>query len=90
MTVDTAQRAPKQTPSDRLVLTLEEAIDSGRWKPGERIPTERALSDHYGVARNTIRRALKQLEDDGRIVRHVGRGTFVHEAVVAKLFTTTT
>jgi DNA-binding FadR family transcriptional regulator len=79
MTIDTAQRAPKQTPSDCLVLTLEEAIDSGRWKPGERIPTERALSDHYGVARNTIRRALKQLEDDGRIIRHVGRGTFVGE-----------
>src|ERR1700758_4687184 len=79
MTIDTAQRPPKQTPSDRLVLMFEEAIDSGRWKPGERIPTERALSDHYGVAPNTMRRALQQLEAAGRIIRHVGRGTFVEE-----------
>lgn len=67
----------KHTPSERLTLTLAEAIDSGRWKPGDRIPTERALSSDYGVARNTIRRALQQLEDAGRIIRHVGRGTFV-------------
>lgn len=80
MSIDTIQRQPRQTPSDRLMLTLEEAIDTGRWKPGERIPTERALSDHYGVARNTIRRALQHLEDAGRIVRHVGRGTFVEQA----------
>jgi DNA-binding FadR family transcriptional regulator len=31
------------------------------------------------MARNTIRRALRQLEDAGRIVRHVGRGTFVEQ-----------
>jgi len=77
MSIDTTQRPLKQTSADRLLLSLREAIDTGRWKPGERIPTERALSDHYGVARNTIRRALQQLEDAGRIVRHVGRGTFV-------------
>jgi len=77
MSIDTSQRPFKQTSADRLLLSLQEAIDTGRWKSGERIPTERALSAHYGVARNTIRRALQQLEDTGRIVRHVGRGTFV-------------
>src|ERR1700761_4309836 len=77
--IDTIRRAPKPTSTDRLLRSLQEAIDSGRWKPGERIPTERALSDHYGVARNTIRRALQQLEDAGRIIRHVGRGTFVEQ-----------
>jgi DNA-binding FadR family transcriptional regulator len=79
MSIDTTRRAPKQTSTDRLLSSLQEAIDSGRWKPGERIPTERALSDRYGMARNTIRRALRQLEDAGRIVRHVGRGTFVEQ-----------
>jgi DNA-binding FadR family transcriptional regulator len=79
MSIDITRRAPKQTSTDRLLSSLQEAIDSGRWKPGERIPTERALSDRYGMARNTIRRALRQLEDAGRIVRHVGRGTFVEQ-----------
>jgi DNA-binding FadR family transcriptional regulator len=79
MSIDITRRAPKQTSTDRLLSSLQEAIDSGRWRPGERIPTERALSDRYGMARNTIRRALRQLEDAGRIVRHVGRGTFVEQ-----------
>jgi DNA-binding FadR family transcriptional regulator len=79
MSIDITRRAPKQTSTDRILSSLQEAIDSGRWKPGERIPTERALSDRYGMARNTIRRALRQLEDAGRIVRHVGRGTFVEQ-----------
>lgn len=79
MSIDITRRAPKQTSTDRLLSSLQKAIDSGRWKPGERIPTERALSDRYGMARNTIRRALRQLEDAGRIVRHVGRGTFVEQ-----------
>jgi DNA-binding FadR family transcriptional regulator len=79
MSIDTERRPAKATPADRLLLSFQEAIDAGRWKAGERIPTERALSDRYGVARNTIRRALQQLEDAGRIVRHVGRGTFVEQ-----------
>jgi DNA-binding FadR family transcriptional regulator len=79
MNIETERRAARQTSADRLLLSFQEAIDAGRWKAGERIPTERALSDRYGVARNTIRRALQQLEDAGRIVRHVGRGTFVEQ-----------
>jgi len=78
MSIDTKRRPAKPTSADRLLLSFQEAIDAGRWKAGERIPTERALSERYGVARNTIRRAL-QLEDAGRIVRHVGRGTFVEQ-----------
>lgn len=81
MTTDTVRRTAKRTPADLLLSSFQEAIDAGQWKSGERIPTERALSDRYGVARNTIRRALQQLEDSGQIVRHVGRGTFVEQKV---------
>lgn len=80
MSVDTRQPPLKSKFGDQLLLSLQEAIDTGRWKPGDRIPTERALSVHYGVARNTIRRALQRLEQAGHIVRHVGRGTFVEQA----------
>ncbi len=63
----------------RSVLARE--LRSDRWREGERLPTEREFGERYGMARNTVRRALQALEDEGLIVRHVGRGTF--KAVVA-------
>lgn len=59
---------------ERLLRTK---IASGEWGPGERIPTELALGDHFGVSRATLREALRALERDGLIVRHRRRGTFV-------------
>lgn len=41
-----------------------------------RLPTERALAERLGTSRWVVRRALDRLEADGRIWRHVGRGTF--------------
>jgi DNA-binding FadR family transcriptional regulator len=55
---------------------LERDLRADRWQPGERLPTERARGARYGVARNTVRRALDALESQGLIDRHVGRGTF--------------
>jgi len=62
--------------SERLRVALDRELRSDRWQNGERLPTERELGERYGVARNTVRRALQALEEEGRIVRHVGRGTF--------------
>ena len=71
---------PQGTASTRLLAKFRQAIQSRRWQPGLQIPTERELSAEFGLARNTIRRALKVLEDEGMIMRDVGRGTFVAEA----------
>ncbi len=46
-------------------------------KAGDRLAPERALSAHFKVDRTTIRRALIDLEKEGFVVRHQGRGTFV-------------
>lgn len=56
---------------------LRRQIADGVWPPGEKLPTERELVARFGIARNTLRKCLRELEAEGRITRHVGRGTFV-------------
>jgi GntR family transcriptional regulator, transcriptional repressor for pyruvate dehydrogenase complex len=62
---------------------IERSIALGLWKPGHRLPTERELEVELGVARNTLRKGLKRLEREGKIVRHVGQGSFVAELKAA-------
>jgi DNA-binding FadR family transcriptional regulator len=62
---------------------IEQQIDEGVWKPGDRLPTERDLVEKFGIARNTLRKSLDRLEASGKISRHVGRGTFVAERSTA-------
>lgn len=66
--------------SDDLALRLRTRIAEGTWADGGRMPTERALAEEFSVARNTVRRALDRLEQDGAVIRHVGRGTYVRPA----------
>lgn len=52
-------------------------IASGRWRPGEEVPSEADLCRFYGVSRGTIRRALGELAQRGLVQTRHGRGTFV-------------
>lgn len=61
----------------QLELRLREAIESGQYRPGERLPTEQELQRLYGVSRVTVRTTLQRLEADGLVTSHRGRGTFV-------------
>jgi DNA-binding FadR family transcriptional regulator len=58
-----------------IATALRKRISSGEWE--DRIPPERDLAGEFGVARNTVRRAVGLLEKDGTLVRQVGRGTFL-------------
>ena len=62
--------------AETLRKLLGREIGSARWRVGDKLPTERELGETYGVARNTVRRALQVLEQEKLIIRHVGRGTF--------------
>ena len=44
--------------------------------PQARLEPERALAERLGCSRDTVRRALQRLEDEGLVWRHVGQGTF--------------
>ncbi|WP_261806932.1 GntR family transcriptional regulator [Lapidilactobacillus luobeiensis] len=56
---------------------LKRDIESGVWKVGDRIPSERALSVQFKVSRMTLRQALQTLVEEGILERRVGAGTFV-------------
>lgn len=56
---------------------IEEGLAAKRLKPGGKLPTERDLAERFSTGRNTVRRTLVDLEAEGKIVRHVGRGTFI-------------
>ena len=63
----------------QLQEVLKERIESGRWNPGDALPSEPELARSLGVSRAVVRRALAILEDDRQIERIRGRGTFVAE-----------
>lgn len=61
----------------QLYVFLKEAILSGDIKPGTYIPSENEMLAAYGVSRITIRRAIADLEHDGLLKRHRGKGSIV-------------
>jgi GntR family uxuAB operon transcriptional repressor len=62
-----------------LRSSLLDQLSGGRWRSGERLPTERELAETYGVSRTTVRKALLDLKQQGWIEQTVGSGTFVSE-----------
>src|SRR5271170_8020156 len=52
-------------------------VVNGDWKPGDRIPPERELCQQLGIARTSLREALKAMELVGMLDSRVGDGTFV-------------
>ncbi len=58
---------------------LEEAIAAGELAPHQRIPSERQLTDRFGVSRMTVRQALDALIHDRLLYSRPGKGTFVAE-----------
>lgn len=61
---------------------IREAIDAGRWTPGDKIPAERELAEQFDVSRMTLRQAIMLLVEEGVLDRRVGSGTYVAEQKV--------
>lgn len=73
--------------AQRVRQQIQQLMESGGSEGGDlasgdsggalRLPPERELARRFGVARNTLRQALGLLEDEGLLLREVGRGTFL-------------
>lgn len=66
---------------DGLMSMLEDL------RPGGALPSERALAEHLGVSRMTLRRVLEDLAREGLLVRRHGRGTFAADPRAAQPLT---
>lgn len=67
---------PRRLP-DEVAAAINDAIDSGKVKPGDRLPTEAELSKQFGVARTVVREAISLMRYDGIIDSRRGVGAFV-------------
>lgn len=62
----------------QIVEWVENALMAGTIKPGEKLPSERNLSQYFGVNRSTVVRAMEILQDRNIIIRTIGSGTYIN------------
>jgi GntR family transcriptional regulator len=79
--IDTTDERP---PYRQIAAALREAIRLGRLAPGDQLPSESELVQHYGVARMTARQAIQELRTEGLVVAEHGRGVFVRATPVVR------
>jgi GntR family transcriptional regulator len=66
----------------QLAALLAQDIRAGRWKPGDRLPSEAELMRDHEVSRITVRQAIALLVRNGQLTARRGKGTFVSSQVV--------
>lgn len=71
----------------RVRQTLADAIASGEYQPGQRLPSESALVKTFGASRPTVNRALRELQLAGVIERRAGSGSYVRPDAAARGYT---
>lgn len=65
----------KKTLPEEIIEQFKQQIVSGNWKPGDKLPPERELSETLGVSRTSVREALSAFAAMGLIEVRVGEGT---------------
>jgi GntR family histidine utilization transcriptional repressor len=64
---------------EQVKVYVTRKIQDGSWPPAHRLPSEHDLVALFGLSRMTVNRALRELVEQGRIVRVAGVGSFVAE-----------
>jgi len=63
----------------QLKEMIKEKIETGEYKPGDRLPTELELCQQYSISRTPVRQALSELHYQGVLFRKPGLGTFISD-----------
>ncbi|MBN1553453.1 MAG: GntR family transcriptional regulator [Phycisphaerae bacterium] len=63
--------------AQQVARAVQQRISTGQYTPGDRLPPVRMLSREFGVSLNVIQRAVMELQRDGLVATHVGRGMVV-------------
>lgn len=69
---------------------IKKEIEEGKWQVGDRLPSERELSETFDVSRMTLRQAIQTLADEGILERKIGSGTYVARKKVQETMLGTT
>ncbi len=62
---------------EQVKIAIDRRIETAEWPANFQVPSEEELADEFGTSRLTVRRALRELQGDGVLMRIQGRGTFV-------------
>lgn len=72
---------------EQIRRSLTDAITSGQYQPGQRLPSESELVKAFGASRPTVNRALRELQLTGLIERRAGSGSYVNTDTAARGYT---
>jgi hypothetical protein len=76
MRTTTSSTGPRQPRHKAVYAYLAEKVKSGQCQPGDRLETDAELAEKFKISRQTVLRAIQQLQAEKLLVRHQGRGTF--------------
>ncbi len=74
---DTSRMADPRRLYEQISRTIASSIAAGKYKIGQRLPSERELAQSFGVSRPTVREAIIALELDGLVEVRLGSGVYV-------------
>lgn len=78
----------RESLSEQLFNILKEELDSGKYKPGQKLMSESAIAQKYGVSRLTVRAAIARLSALDYIETRTGEGSFVSKRDTDQLLQT--
>ena len=64
---------------EQIVRQVEESLEKGELKTGDKLPAERDLAEQFGVSRTAVREAVKVLREKGLVEAFPGKGTLIME-----------
>ncbi|MGC4760434.1 winged helix-turn-helix domain-containing protein [Micromonospora trifolii] len=70
---------PRVSDRQRIAQDIRDKIASGEYAPGDKLPSLREMTTHYGVSAEPVRSALLILQAEGLTEGHQGKGTYVSD-----------